>query len=429
MKNSEIHTVSYPVIAKPILLLFSGYVFIWYLQIGYRIEALGAVRFEFLYASLLTVIAMLFTPKIDSDCPLIPYIVLYFFTILAQIPFSHDLNTSWEVFINRIIKFAFLSFFIVAFVRSPKHLKYFLAAFLLACLKMGQEGLVGKISGSLIWENQGIMRLHGSTPMYAGPNSFAGMALGTLPFVYYMWPFANRYVKLILFSIAILSLNIIVYSGSRTGYVGLFVFITYMIINSDKKKKLISRLALLAAVIIPLLSTDYIGRFDSIFTGKDKEGQSIEERIQILNDAWQIFKENPLGVGVAAFPKVRMERFGRFQDTHNLYFQIATNLGIQGLIIASMLIYKLLRMLKEIRIFSQTNLLRFSVTDGRFHEALCDDLKFMEACALATSSFIIVRLALGLFGMDLYEIYWWFSIGITIALYSMMGKLKESMHE
>jgi len=47
------------------------------------------------------------------------------------------------------------------------------------------------------------------------------------------------------------------------------------------------------------------------------------------------------------------------------------------------------------------------------------DVRFMCACARSTWLFIIIRLALGLFGMDMYEVYWWFSSGLTIALLSL----------
>ena len=42
-------------------------------------------------------------------------------------------------------------------------------------------------------------------------------------------------------------------------------------------------------------------------------------------------------------------------------------------------------------------------------------------CAVSKSieAFIWARLFLGLFGMDTYEIYWWFAIGITVAAYNL----------
>jgi O-antigen ligase len=429
LTNTEKIQVKYPHISSVTMLLFCGYVLEWYLQIGYRIPALGAIRFEFIYACILTVIALLFTPKIDTDCSLLINIVLYLLVLVIQIPFSYDINTSWNVFVDRIIKFAFMSFFIVAFVRSPTHMKFFLAAFLLACMKMGQEGLIGRITGGLVWENQGIMRLHGSTPMYEHPNSFSGMAIGTLPFVYFLWPLMNKYYKVILLIIGLLSLNIIIYSGSRTAYVGIFVFILCLFLESRNKKKFLLVITVLSVVSLPLIPTDYVGRFDSIFTGKEKEGHSEEARIQILKDAWEIFLEHPFGVGLAAFPKVRQERFGRIQDTHNLYLQIATNLGIQGFIIVLLLFHKIIYVLKDIR-HKVLNYLSTLESNGQnIDNGLLYDLKFINAIASATTYFIVIRLVLGMFGMDLYEIYWWFAMGICFALLSMMkcieGALKQ----
>ncbi len=424
MTISDKIQVDYPQISKAALFFFCGYVIEWYMQIGYRMPALGAIRFEFIYAFILTAIAFFFTPKIDTDCPLLINIVLYFLVLAIQIPFSHDFNTSWDIFVDRILKFAFLAFFIVAFVRSPSHMKFFLATFLLACMKMGQEGLVGRITGGLVWENQGIMRLHGPTPLYEHPNSFSGMAIGTLPFLYYLWPLTNKYVRIILLVIGLLSLNIIIYSGSRTAYVGLAVFLFCIFITANNKKRFIMIMAVLSVIALPLIPADYIGRFDSIFTGKEKEGQSSEARIEILKDAVQIFLEHPLGVGLAAFPKVRKEKFDRIQDTHNLYLEIATNLGIQGFVIVSLLIYKMLSVLNSIKTAAHEYISSLGINGNDIDSRLTIDLKFIKAVSLATTSFIVIRLALGLFGMDLYEIYWWFAMGITVSLYSMMNIIK-----
>ena len=412
-------SVVYPHISKTLLLVFCGYVIIWYLQIGYRVPALGEIRFELIYASVLTALALFVTPKIDIKCPLLPYVLLYFLVIVIQIPFSKDFNTSWDIFLDRILKFSFMAFFIVSFVRSPTHLKFFLAAFLLSCLKMGQEGFLGRISGGLVWENQGIMRLHGSTPLYTHPNSFAGMALGTLPFVYFLWPLCNRYLKGILLTIGILSLNIILYTGSRTGYIGFMAFLAFTLYISNRKKKMIICLVLALVVSLSVIPSDYHERFISIFSMEEKEGRSSEARIEILKDALQIFKENPLGVGVAAFPKVRMERFGRVQDTHNLYLEIATNLGIQGVVVVGLMLYQMLSLLNKIRINTRKKMSIIIGSSKYVNNNIMHDLAWIEAVASATMCFIIIRLSLGLFGMDLYEIYWWFAIGIVFALYSM----------
>ncbi len=47
---------------------------------------------------------------------------------------------------------------------------------------------------------------------------------------------------------------------------------------------------------------------------------------------------------------------------------------------------------------------------------LLSDLLLLQAICRALAGFIFVRLVLGIFGMDLYEIYWWFAGGLAISL-------------
>jgi hypothetical protein len=44
------------------------------------------------------------------------------------------------------------------------------------------------------------------------------------------------------------------------------------------------------------------------------------------------------------------------------------------------------------------------------------DLRFIQAVCSATFAYIVVRLALGCFGHDLYEMYWWIACGLAIAM-------------
>jgi hypothetical protein len=47
------------------------------------------------------------------------------------------------------------------------------------------------------------------------------------------------------------------------------------------------------------------------------------------------------------------------------------------------------------------------------------DVQFMHATSSAFLAFLFVRLILGAFGHDLYEIYWWLAAGVSIALANM----------
>lgn len=422
-------TASYQKTNFIVFCLFFFYIVYRYLEIGYRIPALGSIHFEFILGSIMVAIALpqflIGTEKARTSLYLWSSLLIMILGVMTL--FSVDYSFSSTTFYDRVIKFSMLSLFFAAFVRNPKELRWSIAAFLLACLKLEQEGFVGTITGSLIWDNQGIPRLHGSTPIYADPNSFTGMALGILPFVLYYYPIASTWIKTVLLIQTGLALNIVVFTGSRTGYVALLAGLGMIVSRAENRKRSVVLLLVAMMATVPLIPKDYIERFTTIFTLHDDEGHSIEKRQVILEDAWAIFKEYPFGVGVDTFPIVRAQKFGRTQDTHNLYFQIATNIGIQGLIVFVGFIVAMQRVLNRLRISFNEQLQRLRKLSAESSTAPPDtllsehinDLKWLKATAQAVFLFVFLRLVLGIFGMDLYEIYWWFSLGLTVALLNM----------
>lgn len=416
--------LAYPQFKPLIGLLFFVYIGAHMLQVGIRSGFLGSIRFEFLVAaSLLALAAVYRTPIKFPKQKVTGFLVFFLVCVAIQVPLSVDVQHSWTVFVDRVLKFSAMAIFIARFVNNPKMLMVFLAGFLLSCFKMGQEGLLGNLTGSLVWQNQGVMRLHGSTPNYKHPNSFAGMAVGTLPFIYYLFPLGNKYIKAFLLVLLAFAINIIVFSGSRTAYVAMIAFLGYVMYRSQHKLKAAVAVVVVLIGALIYMPDQYVDRFESIFTGEEAEGDSDGKRMEILVDALEIFADHPLGVGVSAFPIVRKEVFGRTQDTHNLYLEVATNLGIQGLIAFSLLIVALLKGLAMIRHSLEGQLSKLDkvrIDEQSEQGALTlehkRNVQLFLAVSKAITLYLVVRLVLGLFGMDLYEIYWWIVIGFVFAL-------------
>jgi len=88
-------------------------------------------------------------------------------------------------------------FFIHAFVKSPFQLKIFIAVFLLACMKIGQEGLLGKITGRWSGEPR-LMRLHGAPETSMASELTEWERTWTLPFIYFLFPIVSRAYKIAL---------------------------------------------------------------------------------------------------------------------------------------------------------------------------------------------------------------------------------------
>lgn len=420
--------------------VFLAFVLARYVQANYRVGLLDAIRFEFLLGAASCGLAVVYISghprQLAGARGLVAAIALLFFVALTQLPFAADPVTARIIFNDRVFKFAMLTFLIAAFVESPRYLRWFIIAWLFAIFYITLESVRGLITGGLYWQNQGVMRLHGAVPIYIHPNSLGGVSLGSLPFIWYFWgQFRRWFARVALLACATTSLVCVIYSGSRTAYVGLLGLVFWFWLQSERKVRFAASLLVVGAIVIMIIPDQYVERFKSI-GGQEKEGRSKDTRIEILRDAWTIFLENPLGVGVASFPAKRIERFGREQDTHNLYLEVATNLGIHGLAVFLALVFLMMRMFQ--RVIRASKRLRLDLRRAcrapgvgppaqRVARRLDADLGLMIATAQAAGGFIFARLILGLFGMDLYEIYWWFGAGLAIALSALLANARRAM--
>jgi len=385
--------------------LLSFYAFIWYLQIGNRIGMLGQIRIEFLIGialigfSIRELLAQKQRPGALHNSFVRSVYFLYAIFIIYTI-FSYDGGRSSEVFINRVLKFSMFTLFIGTLIKNKKELILVLLGFMLAMIKIVQEGVYGVVTGGMVWENQGIPRLHGVTLLYRHPNSLSGLAVSALPFFLFLFRFQSRLVQLLFVGVILGLLVVVLYTGSRTGYVATFILFFFILKRLGLFKfKTILTLSLILIAAIVFVPQDYKDRFGTMFKSEEERGSSANKRMEIIEDAWAIAKKYPLGVGVQAFPHVRDLEFGRQQDTHNLYLEILTNLGPFGFIAFWIFIILLFK------------------TNGRSRKLLLEkNQHFLAELCYIINLYILCRLALGLFGMDLYEVYWWFAAGFTIAL-------------
>jgi O-antigen ligase len=414
--------------------IFLVFVIARYMQWSARRPIFATIRLEFVLGLALVVACtyLIVANRLDFRPAknIILLIGALFVTMIVQIPFAAAGPYAWDVFFDRVVKFSMLTYFLLVLVRSPFSMRLFIAAFLLSLLYVCQESTRGAISGQMIWENQGVPRLHGSVPIYDHPNSLGSVTLGTIPYVVFLFPVVRNFIlRGALALLLVTALVCVLYSGSRTAYVGFCALIVIWFFLSARKWRFLIVAAAMFAAATPAIPTDYVERFESI-TGQEEEGGSRNARIQILEDALAIFAENPGGIGIASFPWVRQAKFGRSQDTHNLYLEVATNLGAQGLVVFlalnAVLLTSLRRAWRNYDALRAT--LRRAVRRGRVPPALRRhilrqdrDLEFLVAVAKATFTFLLIRLVVGFFGMDLYEIYWWFCSGVAGSLLFMIG--------
>jgi len=402
--------------------LVGFYIFAFYLELHFRFPILQAIRFQFTYGAIIGAFCLhkyLTDQNKQANFNSVTKVTFLLIFILGIYTiFSMDRETSFRVYNDRVLKFALLAFFIYAATDKIEDLRVILGFMLLAWLKMGQEGFWGWYTGGLVWENQGIPRLHGSTAMYGHPNSFSGFAVGCLPYAaFLLLCLKSNLLRLGLLALIACCIIIVVTTGSRTGYVAVVIGTLYFFMKLKTGKFKIILLALLTFTLtINFVPVEYKERFQSIYTGEEKEGRSSDKRKEIMEDAVKIYIKYPLGVGVEGFPKVRMDMFGRYQNTHNLYLEVLTNIGPIGLIVFIVFFAKIITL----------NLRNIKFLDESCKNTL--DIQLLRNVCKATIGFIFMRLVLGLFGMDLYEIYWWVALGITLAVTKLLSR-KEFLNE
>jgi O-antigen ligase len=121
-------------------------------------------------------------------------------------------------------------------------------------------------------------------------------------------------------------------------YIGIFA---YLVTRSLKPATLIA-LVLAGLIVLPALPSSYWDRVESIFNeDKDATG-SRDERRRLMEQAWQIFLENPvLGIGAGQFQNYGDPGLAaRWRVTHNALLQVAAELGVFALVTFGFLIVR-----------------------------------------------------------------------------------------
>jgi putative inorganic carbon (HCO3(-)) transporter len=402
-----------------------------YTSLAERLEFLAAVRHELIIGAVLAVMCIWVLTALPVNMApsrwTILAIVLLFLVMLSQIPFAADPVRAWDTFFNKIFKQALFAFFILVLIRSPQHLRWFLAALVFSLFWVYQEAIRGLITGDLIWANQGIPRLHGSVDLYRHPNGLSLIAVASLPFIINLLPVLKRkWTKLFLLGTAALALPCILYSGSRAGYLGTLAVLFVWWAQSPKKIRgvVLVGVALLAAVLF--LPDEYKGRFMTI--GEEtQEDSSKEARERLIRYAWEMFQENPFGVGVDGFLVLLRQRIGDLaQPTHNLYLQVATHLGIQGFMIFFFFVWALFSSFKQtLKTMAniQAMLARagkqvqdISLPGRRQLSQIATDLRYVTAVTKAARMYLIMLLVNGMFNHSLYQMPWWLTCGLAVSL-------------
>lgn len=256
------------------------------------------------------------------------------------------------------IKISAVLFIIVNALNDERRLSFYLYFFVACYILFPVRGtFIGYAQGHhpfgrAVWNN-----------IYSNPNDLAALSLLTLGVALSIATSekAQKIARLGAVAAAVLLVAVIVITKSRGVFLGgMVVTIPTMVRLVINKPSRLFYIALLAAVVMAFVPSDYFNRLAGVnklthiatISEADPEG-SAGERWEIQKTAWRIFTDHAfLGVGLGNYPMYNAKYSPQLgaRDTHNTYLNLGAELGIPGLLIWCLMVASIFRELRKARL-------------------------------------------------------------------------------
>ena len=389
------------------------YIIIFYSQIGSRIPSLGFFRIELIVGAILILFAIskIITGETKFKENRLNTAALFFLlAAFITIPFAAWRTLAFETFI-RFLKFFAIYLMIITAINNEKKLKVFIYIYLgLICLIFVEPFLLSLQGKGYVFNNH-MWRLAGVTGYFAHPNQLGGVTSANLPFFYFLMKYEkSKVLKIVYLALIIVSLWVVMLTQSRTGFIGVFAAGFFIWIFS--KNKFVSLIIIILCFVLmwhfaPQETKDRFSSFrdtDEVITGTytEREAGSMAARWTLMKHGWTVFVEQPIiGVGLDNFKVLSLRRWGHWIPPHNTYLQALAEMGIIGFIAFFSVIIASFKNLNETkRIISEIN----------------DENSFLHYTIMAVTVYLLVRLVVSFFGIELYDNYWWVAGGLSLVL-------------
>lgn len=339
-------------------------------------------------------------------------IILFATTLVLSLPNSYwPSQTRWEI--TDFLKVVAFFILICNLIDTEKRLRIFIWTYMILIAYIAFDSLKGYYTGQIMFA-QGIERAVGGTSAGGDPNSLANTMDITIPFLIFVamttGVFWHRLV--LMGSIGLMSWVVLI-SGSRGGFLGLFVMLGCLWFTL--RNKLVWAIGGVLAVLLIwfMLPDQYQERYSSIVEMSDNPDASTEGRYEAWAAGRQMFVDNPIiGVGAGAFGTAHAEAYSpkfrrSYLKAHNLYIQLAAELGIIGIFTFGALLFTIFR--TNMRIRQRLRRLR-------------ERKSFIYGVSLAITVSIVTLMFTGIFGHSLYRTHWYFCAAITAAMYEIVRK-------
>ncbi len=266
--------------------------------------------------------------------------------ILITLPFSTWPGGSLHVFSDIYVKIILIFALMVSTVNSPRRVRQMTWLMIVASSYIAGRAVLDYLRGVNLTEGDRVRGAIGG--MFNNPNDLAlNMVTFLAPALIFIVLERRTSRRLLASACALMMLAAIVCTKSRSGFLGLLAMGAVVFYYTARLKPGIMLAIVIGGILaVPALPQSFWDRMSSITNGETDPTGSREARLRLLNQGLQVFIENPLtGVGAGQFqnyndPGVTIERW---RVTHNVWLQVAAELGILGLVVFAFLVIRAYR--------------------------------------------------------------------------------------
>ena len=406
--------------------LYLLFVVSWFTHLASRISVLGIVRFDLILVLVLIFLAV-FLPKVeeeerdkseegsntinesnDSSKTIGNYLKIIFVYSILTIPFVEWPGSVLNHGLIQFLKAVVFYFFTIKFVTTEKQLKIFMAVFLCTQTFRVLEPLYLHVTtgywGSATYMGQAefMQRLSGAPNDIVNPNGLAFVIVSIIPFYFY-YAELNKKVRFVLLFLMPAFIWTLVLTASRSGFVALCAIIGLIVLKSRHKLFLVVILAIGLMLAVPFLSENQKDRYLSLVSKDTKNSATATGRIEGVSNSFQVALRKPIfGHGLGTSAEANWNFAHSKHLAHNLYAEIAQELGFVGLFIFILYIIAIFKELK--------------IEQRRWRHLAVLQPNFLQASWSALQVFFYMNLLFSLasYGLSLYQ--WYLMPGMVVVL-------------
>lgn len=383
-----------------------AYSIIFFVRPGLTFGFLREIRFELIVGVFLLAIIFFSKEKLGliniKRDPISSRLFVFLAVVVISMLFAVDFQTAYNRTIEFLKIYAFF-LFIIAFIKDERDLKIFLWTFAALLAWAAYEPLY-----NYIYKTEALISRADTVYAVAETGRGSGhVALGIylcqgLSFSWYLTAYGRNHKAKIAGTILVaLCLAGIFVSGSRGAFVGLLLFFILITYFSKQRLKMALAGTILLVAALFFMGTGYRAWVSTISELGDSDA-SASSRIAGLRHGLEMLVKRPMfGVGPGCYPVARKMWFGWGLWSHNVYGQLAGDLGIAGIISWSIFVYSYMK---------RALYISRSFTDKSVY--------FLVSRVVIVAN--IVCLALGFFAHMLYGYIWYISAGLVIVCFRLI---------